>query len=423
MAMSSERAIRQNYENAKETFAQYGVSVEDAVKMFGEVPVSVHNWQGDDVRGFEGQGSVHSENVVTGNYPGAARNGDEMRADLEEAFRYSPCKHRLNLHSMYAEPPAPRERNAYGTEDYRKWIDWAKAHRYGIDFNVSYFTHPRMKNGCSLTSPDRDTREYWIKAGIASREISSAIGRELGTPCVNNLWIPDGTKDMTADRAGYRARLTESLDRIFEKRYDGRLTRDVLEGKVFGIGTECFVVGSHDFYLAYAVKNHIGITYDTGHFHPNESYFDKITAVYLFVDSMMFHISRGIRWDSDHCLIQDDGLQNVMLELKRADLLDKNVALGLDYFDATLNRVTAWVIGLRAFGKALLAALLEPTQLIRAAEYDGNPAKALALLDETKNMPVNAVWDHICLTHGVGTGTSWLDAMDRYEREVQFKRA
>lgn len=422
MYQSDMENITQGYEYAKKVYARYGVDTDEAIRKFQTIPISIHNWEGDDVKGFEDNGNVHSENVVTGGYPGASRNGAEMRQDLEQAMRFSPCRHKLNLQSFYAEPAQPKERNEYDTEDYRKWIDWAKAHGMGMDFNVSYFTSPHMKDGCSLASPDDEVRKYWIQAGRNSRKIAEDVGKELGVPCINCLWVPDGTKDMTADRLGYRARLRDSLDQIFEKEYDHRYMHDVMEGKVFSIGTECFTVGSHDFYIAYAAAHHLGITFDTGHFHPNEKYYDKITAVYPYVDYIMMHLSRGVHWDSDHCLIQDDGLKNTMLELKRADLLGKNVGLGLDYFDATINRVTEWIIGLRAVGKELLFALLEPTDLIREAEYTGNGGRALGLLDNCNNLPVNAVWDYICMKTGTGVGAEWLDEMDRYEKEVQLKR-
>lgn len=423
MYQSERDIILQNYQNARKTYAQYGVDTDLAIKEFRSIPIAIHNWSDDDVSGFEKNGNVPSENTVTGNYPGKARNGDEIRQDLEQAIRLSPCFHKLNLQSFYAEPSQPKERNTYDTEDYRTWIDWAKKHHMGIDFNVSYFTSPHMKDGCSLASPDAETRKYWIQAGIQSRRIAEDIGKELDIPCINCLWVPDGTKDMTADRAGYRARLIDSLDQIYEEPHDHRYMRDVMEGKVFSIGKECFTVGSHDFYIAYAASRHLGITFDTGHFHPNEKYYDKITAVYPFVDFIMLHLSRGVHWDSDHCLIQDDGLKNTMLEIKRAGLFGKNIEMGLDYFDATKNRVTQWIIGLRAAGKEMLFALLEPTSLIREAEYAGNGARALALLDECNNLPCNAVWDYLCMTDGKPIGMEWIDEMDQYEKDVQMKRS
>lgn len=415
--------IQSNYENAKKVYASLGIDTEKAIEKFGKVGFSIHSWADDDVTGFEVHaGSVHSENTVTGNYPGKARNGSEIRQDIEQAIRFSPCTHRLGLQTMHAEPKTKKERCDYDVEDFREWINFAKDHDMAVDFNVSYFTHPMMKDGCSLASPDKAVRDYWIKAGINGRRICEAIGKELNCTVFNNTWAPDGTKDNTVDRMGYRRRLKDSLDRIYAEKLDPRYICDCMEGKVFSIGNECFTVGSHDFYIAYATKNNKGLTIDTGHFHPTENFADKISAVYPFLDGMMFHLSRGVRWDSDHTLIQEDPLYQVFQELVRADLLDKRIALGLDFFDAQVNRVTAWIVGLRAAGKALLAALLEPTAQMMAAEYAGNLGKRMAMLDECKNLPLNAVWDYLCWKKNAGIGMSWLDDMDKYEKEVQFMR-
>lgn len=414
--------VLQNYQNAKTIYAEYGVDTDAAIQMFKTIPISVHNWQGDDVRGFEGSDGLHSENVVTGSYPGRSNNGEQMRQDLDQAFRFSPCRHKLNLHSMYAEPKAKKQRNEYDTEDFRPWIDWAKARGYGIDYNVSYFTHAMMKDGCSLATPDEEVRQYWIKAGVNGRKIASDIGAELKQLCINNTWVPDGSKDLPADRGAYRRRLEDSLDQIMAQPYDKKNMIDVLEGKVFGIGTESFVAGSHDFYIGYAAKHGIGVTMDTGHYHPSESVADKITAVAPFVDSIMLHLTRGVRWDSDHCLIQDDGLRAVLQEIKRQGWFNGKVNLGLDYFDATINRVSAWIIGLRAVGKALLETLLEPTDLLLEAESRANNTLRLALMDEFNNLPYNAVWDYLCLETGAGVGRGWMEEMESYERDVQLKR-
>jgi L-rhamnose isomerase len=420
----SEDEILQNYENAKKVYAGIGIDTDQAIADFSRVGISIHSWAGDDVTGFEKHDNVHSENTVTGNYPGRARNGDELRQDIEQAMRFSPCRHRLGLQSMHAEPVVPgTERRDYGVEDFRKWIDFAKAHGMAVDFNVSYFTHPMMKDGCSLASPDDEVRKYWVTAGINGRRICEAIGRELGCTVFNNTWTPDGVKDNTADRMGYRVRLRDSLDQIFAEKLDERYLCDCLEGKVFSIANECFTAGSHDFYIAYAAQNHVGLTIDTGHFHPTENYADKISAVYPFVNGMMFHLSRGVRWDSDHTLTQEDPfILQVFQELKRADLLDKKVGIGLDFFDAQINRVTAWIVGLRAAGKSLLTALLEPTAQMQQAEYAGNLGRRMAMLDECRNLPVNAVWDYLCWKKNAGVGMAWLDEMDRYEHEVQFRR-
>lgn len=422
MYTPTEKEILQSYDQARRVFAAYGVDTDKALAEFEKVGISIHSWAGDDVTGFEKFENVHSENTVTGNYPGAARNGEELRQDLDQAMKFSPCTHRLGLQSMYAEPTEPKERRDYDVEDFRHWIDFAKARGMGVDFNVSYFTHPMMKDGCSLASPDDEVRAYWVQAGINGRRICEAIGKELGCTVFNNTWTPDGTKDNTVDRMGYRARLKDSLDQIYAEKLDPRYIRDCMEGKVFSIANECFTAGSHDFYIAYAAKNNVGLTIDTGHFHPTENYADKISAVYPFVNGIMFHLSRGVRWDSDHTLIQDDGLYQVFQEIKRADLIGKNICVGLDFFDAQVNRVTAWICGLRAAGKALLSALLEPTELLMEAEAAGNLGKRMALLDECKNMPINAVWDYLCWKKGVCVGAGWLEEMDKYEKDVQFRR-
>jgi len=414
-------SVLKSYEAAKKVFSAFGMNTEQAVEAFKDIPISLHNWQGDDVKGFEELGNVESQNVVTGNYPGASRNGDEMRQDIEKAFSFSPCRHRVNLHSMYAEPEKPTPRNEVSPEDFRKWINWAKENGYGLDFNASFFTHPMMVDGFSLASRRKDVRDYWIKAGKGAREISAVMGSELGTPCINNIWVPDGLKDIPANRLLYRENLKDSLDQILEIKYPHEHMYDVLEGKLFGIGVESFTVGSHEFYLAYAAKNGVGVCMDTGHYHPTESVADKLSSATLLVNDILLHVSRGIRWDSDHVLIQSDELTMLMQELKRGNLFGK-IAIGLDYFDATINRVAAWTIGLRAAGKAILTALLEPTHLIEDAEAAGDYTARLALSEEFKNLPVNAVWDYVCLNQNVPLGTEWLDELKRYELEVQSKR-
>lgn len=411
--------IQRSYEIAKKKFQAFGVNTDQAIEDFSKISVSLHCWQGDDVKGFEKSAGSVSQNIVTGNYPGAARNATELRKDIEKAFEFSPLSHRVNLHSIYAENDGYKPRSEVDYSDFEKWVEWAKSKGYGLDFNASFFTHEMINNGFSLASLDRKTRDYWIKVGKGAREISNQIGKELKSPCVNNIWIPDGLKDIPASRLAYRQYLQESLDEIMEIKYDKNNTYDVLEGKLFGIGTESFVVGSHEFYLGYAVKNGCGICMDTGHYHPTESVSDKVSAVILFVEHLMLHISRGIRWDSDHVVIQSDELTNLMLELKRGDLFGK-VALGLDFFDASINRVAAWIIGLRALGKAILTALLEPTHIIVDAEKKGDFTARLAMMEEFKNLPVNAVWDKICLDKNIEQ--DWLSSLKKYEAEVQFNR-
>ena len=414
--------IQKAYELAKETFAAYGVDTEEALTRFADIPISLHCWQGDDVKGFEDLGDVVSQNTVVGNYPGAARNADELRSDIEEAFSFSPCKHRVNLHSCYAEPTGPRGRDSYVYEDFARWVAWAKEHGYGVDFNASFFTHPMMRGGFSLASKDKEVRDFWVRAGIGAREISEQIGRELGTPCVNNIWIPDGFKDLPANRFEYRKYLTDSLDRIFDKKLDHDCVVDVLEGKLFSIGYECFTVGSHEYYLAYAATHGVGVCLDTGHYHPTESVVDKLSSITPFIRDVLLHVSRGVRWDSDHVLIQGDELENLMHEMQRGGLYNK-VGIGLDYFDATINRVAAWGIGLRAAGKAILTSLLEPTALIQEAERREDFTSRLALLDECRNLPVNAVWDMLCLRRGVAVGARWLEELKAYEAKCLEARA
>ena len=415
-------SVKLNYEKARELYKTYGVDTDQVIEKLFQIPVSLHCWNGDDIKGFEELGPVNSENVVTGSYPYPARNGEELRKDIEEAFSLSPLKHRVNIHSMYAERKNPR--NDLTIEDFRKWVDWAKKRSYAIDFNASFFTHPMMNEGMSVASLDKKTRDYWIKVGKDSRKISAAIGKELGQKCYNNFWFPDGLKDKPASRLTYRTLLKDSLDQIFKEKYteeESMYAADVLEGKLFGIGSEAFVVGSHDFYLSYAIKNGVGVTMDTGHYHPTESVADKISAVRPFIKDLMLHVSRGIRWDSDHVVIQDDHLLDLMQEVKRGNYFD-SVVIGLDFFDATINRVAAWAIGLRATAKAILTALLEPTHLIEQAEKENDFTKRLFLLEEFKNLPINDVWEYALLQKHIAIGQDAIKQIKEYERDVLSKR-
>lgn len=415
-------SIKKAYEQAKAVYARHGVDTDLVLQQFSAIPVSLHCWAGDDIKGFEGLGNMESQNVVTGSYPYAARTGDELRQDIDFAFGLSPLKHKVNLHSMYAERQHPR--NDLNIEDFRRWIDWAKANGYGLDYNTSYFTHPMMNNGFSLASDDPKTRAYWIKAGLDSRKISVAIGRELGQKCYNNIWIPDGFKDLPANRLKYRRLLTDSLNQIFAVPYTAEeqaFACDVLEGKLFGIGTESYVVGSHDFYLGYAIQHGVGVCMDMGHYHPDESVADKLSAVRPFIRDLMLHVSRGLHWDSDHVVIQDDRLQAVMTELKRGDYYG-SVAIGLDYFDASINRVTGWAIGLRACAKAILTSLLEPTGLMNQAEEARNFSRRLFLTEESKNLPVNAVWEYLLASANVPIGINAVEQVETYEKTVLSKR-
>lgn len=415
----NEKNVIKNYELAAERYAAFGVNVDAAIKKFSDVKISLHCWQGDDIRGFE-EKTTKSENVVTGNYPYAARNAAELRADIEKVYSLSPSSHKLNLHSVYAENTRT-DRDGYDIADFAGWIDWAKKTGVGLDYNPSFFAHPMMDNGMSLASPKKDVRDFWIRHGQASREIAYGLGKALGETCVCNLWIPDGLKDDPADRLYYRRLLTDSLDKVFEKKYDKKYIVDTLEGKLFGIGTECFVVGSYDYYLAYAIKNNVGICLDSGHFHPTENIADKFSALADFTDDILLHISRGVRWDSDHVVTYGDMLTSIMTEAKRADMLGR-LHIGLDYFDASINRIFAWAIGLRNADRALLTALLEPTELIKKAERDGDFGLRLALSEEAKALPSSAVWDYLCLSRGIPVGEDWINEVKAYEKNVLEKR-
>lgn len=415
----NEKNVIKNYELAAERYAAFGVNVDAAIKKFSDVKISLHCWQGDDIRGFEKK-TTKSENVVTGNYPYAARNAAELRADIEKVYSLSPSSHKLNLHSVYAENTRT-DRDGYDIADFAGWIDWAKKTGVGLDYNPSFFAHPMMDNGMSLASPKKDVRDFWIRHGQASREIAYGLGKALGETCVCNLWIPDGLKDDPADRLYYRRLLTDSLDKVFEKKYDKKYLVDTLEGKLFGIGTECFVVGSYDYYLAYAIKNNVGICLDSGHFHPTENIADKFSALADFTDDILLHISRGVRWDSDHVVTYGDMLTSIMTEAKRADMLGR-LHIGLDYFDASINRIFAWAIGLRNADRALLTALLEPTELIKKAERDGDFGLRLALSEEAKALPSSAVWDYLCLSRGIPVGEDWINEVKAYEKNVLEKR-
>lgn len=417
--MNKEGTILNNYRNAQEAFAEYGVDCQKAIEKFSKVKMSVHCWQGDDVKGLEQTGDVASQNVVTGNYIGAARSGDEIRADLDAAISLSPFKHKINLHSCYSEGNSPRNRQQF--KDFSRWVEWAKQRGYGIDFNATFFTHEMMDGNLSLTSTKQQVRDFWIEAGQNGREIAYQIGKELGETCVNNIWIPDGMKDVPADRFYFRNLLTDSLDKILEKKYDKKYLVDVLEGKLFSIGVESFTAGSNDFYLAYAIKNNVGLCMDTGHFHLTESVADKLSAISPFLDDILLHISRGVRWDSDHVVVQTDELLALFEEITRGDLYNK-VHLGLDYFDASINRVAAWAIGLRAAAKAALTALLQPYGKLKEAELSGDYTKRLFITDDMKNLPYNAVWEYLLLEKEMPIGDKALQEIKRYEKDVLSKR-
>jgi L-rhamnose isomerase len=417
-----DKALVEQYGKAKEVFAKYGVDTDKVLKEFDTIPVSLQCWADDDVKGFEKHQGVASENLVTGGYPYQARNGDELRMDIDEATKFSPLHHKVNLHSMYGE--FGHERNDLTVEDFRKWIDWAKKRGYGLDFNTSFFTHPMMKDGMSVACLDKKTRDYWIKCGIDSRRISVAIGKELGERCNNDFWFPDGLKDITVNKKLYRELLEDSLNQMFAVPYtkeESKYAADYLEGKWFGIGTESFVVGSHEFYLGYASKHNLGVCLDMGHFRPSEDVSDKVSAIYPFVNGVMLHVSRGIHWDSDHCVIENDELLNMMKELKRDNYLH-SVPIALDYFDATINRVYEWVIGLRATAKAILLALLEPTEILQKEEKEGDFSSRLLNIEEFNNLPYNDVWEYLLAKKGIVSGIEMNKELKLYEKNVQSLR-
>ena len=421
--MSAEANIQKAYAMACEQFAALGVDVDAALDRLSRIAVSLHCWQGDDVGGFEAPEAGLSGGIqATGNYPGKARNADELRADLDMALGLIPGRHRLNLHAIYAETAGKHvERNALGPEHFSRWIDWARSAGMGMDFNPTYFSHPLADSGFTLSAADPGVRQYWIEHGQACRRIGAAMGQALGSPCVTNVWIPDGYKDTPFDRVGPRERLKAALDAVFAEKMDRAHLLDAVESKLFGIGSESYVTGSHEFYMGYAVANNVLLCLDAGHFHPTETIADKISSTLLFVEEILLHVSRGVRWDSDHVVILNDDLRAIAQELVRGDCLSR-VHIGLDFFDASINRIAAWVIGTRNMIKALLAALLEPARLLAEAEAAGDFTTRLALMEEARTLPLGAVWDYYCLSRNVPVGRSWLDAVKAYEAETLSKR-
>jgi L-rhamnose isomerase len=408
----SERA----FQRANEQFAEWGVDVDAALTRLGSISISLHCWQGDDVAGFENSGQqIGGGLAVTGNYPGRARTADELRSDLNKALDLLPGSHRLNLHASYAETAGRKiERNALEPAHFQNWIDWATERKVGLDFNPTFFAHP-LATDATLSHPDPNIRSFWIDHAIACRRISAAFGRSLGTPCITNIWIPDGSKDTPIDRRSPRELLAQSLDTIFAEPISPTLQRDAVEGKLFGLGSESYVVGSHEFYYGYALTRKKLLCLDTGHYHPTELVSDKLSAVLSHLDEVLLHVSRGVRWDSDHVVLLSDELIAIAQELVRNDYLNR-VHIGLDFFDASINRVAAWVIGTRAMLKALLIALLEPTDLLLRLETHRDNTSRLALLEEIKTLPIGAVWDHYCETHGAQSGQAWLADLKAYER-------
>lgn len=421
--MTDLKKTEQAYQLAHERYAELGVDTDKVMDRLGKIPISLHCWQGDDVGGFENTGSgLDGGLAVTGNYPGKARTPDELRTDLEKTLSLIPGKHRLNLHAIYLDAMARVPRNELEPEHFATWVQWAKANGLGMDFNGTYFSHPKADSGFTLSSADDGIRQFWIEHGICCRKIGAAMGKELGTPCVTNVWIPDGSKDIPIDRLAPRQRLADSLDRIFAEKIDPAVHLDAVESKLFGIGAESYTVGSHEFYMGYTTSRQVLLCLDAGHFHPTEVISDKISSVLMFVPQLLLHVSRPVRWDSDHVVILDDELRAIAQELVRSGKLDK-VHIGLDFFDASINRIAAWVIGTRCMIKAMLIALLEPTDRLRQAEADGDFTSRLAMLEELKTLPYGAVWDYYCAKSDVPVGPAWLADAKAYEKNVLAKRA
>jgi len=415
--------MKESFELAKKQYEKWGIQVDNVIETLKSVPISIHCWQGDDIGGFEVNKSELSGGIdVTGNYPGKARTPEELRNDLEKALSLIPGKHRVNLHAIYAETNGEAvERDQLEPKHFENWVNWAKEHGLGLDFNPTLFSHEKAADGLTLSHPDPEIREYWINHCIASRKIGEYFGKELGTPALTNIWIPDGYKDVPSDRLTPRVRLKESLDRIFAEDINEKYNVDAVESKLFGIGSESYVVGSHEFYLGYALKNNKLCLLDTGHYHPTEVVSNKISAMLLYSDKLALHVSRPVRWDSDHVVAFDDELKEIALEIVRNNALDK-VMIGLDFFDASINRVAAWTIGTRNMIKALLYALLMPNDHLKKLQDEGNFTERLALIEEFKSYPFGAIWDYYCEQMGVPVQESWLEHVKKYEEEVLAKR-
>ena len=416
--------IEKAFEMAVERYAEIGVDVNKALEKLQKISISLHCWQSDDVVGFEKfEESVSGGGIqATGNYPGKANTIPQMRQDLEKVYSLIPGKHRFNIHAFYGDFKGKTvDRDQIEPAHFQSWVDWAKSQGLKLDFNCTCFAHPKANDGFTLSHPDAGIRNFWIEHVNRSRKVSEFFGKELGSKAIHNIWIPDGSKDITVNRYAYRKNLKESLDKIFEMKTDDKLMRDAIECKLFGIGSESYVVGSHEFYMGYGMKNNKMITLDMGHFHPTESVSDKISSLLLFSDELMFHVSRGVRWDSDHVVILNDDLSSFAQEIVRMDGLSK-VNIGLDFFDASINRIGAYVVGTRATQKAFLTALLEPLPKLREYESKGQNFERLALLEEAKALPWGAVWDYFCVKNNVIPGEAYIAEIQKYEKEVTLKR-
>lgn len=414
--------IKREYEIAKAKYAKIGVDTDAVLKRIDENKISLHCWQGDDIAGFVSNASLSGGIQVTGNYKGKARNLKELQADLEKVLSLLPGKFKLNLHAIYPSRSLDgRDIDQLQPDDFKGWVDWAKKNYVGLDFNPTCFSHPMFKDNFTLASPDKEVRDFWIRHCKACVRIGDYFGRELNEKCVTNIWIPDGMKDNPYSHLEARKRLEDSLNQILEEPYDKKNELIAVESKFFGIGAESYTVGSHEFYLGYAIRHGIAYNLDSGHYHPNEFISDKISSVLMNVDELLLHVSRPINWDSDHVVIFDDELNRIMQALVRDDLLEKT-HIGLDFFDATINRIAAWVIGVRASQKALLKAMLEPKDMLLLIENNLDYTTRLALTEELKSYPFGAVYDYYCELNNVPTGDEWLNSVKQYEIDVLNKR-
>lgn len=415
--------LKERYDLAKAEYEKWGINVDEVLRKLNEVKISIHCWQGDDVTGFEVNEQELSGGIAaTGNYPGKATTPEELRADLDKALSLIPGTHKINLHAIYAETNGEVvERDQLKPEHFENWVNWAKERGLGLDFNPTIFSHPKASDGLTLSHPDKEIRDFWIRHAIACRKIGEYFGKELGQTCLTNIWIPDGYKDIPSDRLGPRRRLKESLDEILKVEIDKNYNLDCVESKVFGIGAESYTVGSNEFYLNYAAKNNIMSLLDTGHYHPTEVVSDKLSAMYLFSDKVALHVSRPVRWDSDHVVILDDELKEIAKEIVRNDALDRTI-IGLDFFDASINRIAAWVIGTRNMIKALLSAMLMPHDKLRKLQDEGNFTERLALMEELKTYPLGDIWNYYCELNNVPVKEEWIKEVKEYEKEVLAKR-
>lgn len=421
--MKKEQVLKA-YADAKEQYAALGVNTDDSIKKLDQIKISLHCWQSDDVGGFEtpdaelGGGGI----MVTGNYPGKARTIDHLRQDIEKVMSLLPGQQRLNLHAIYGDFKGEKvDRDKIEVKHFQSWIDWAKENKIGLDFNPTCFSHPYANDGFTLSSKNEKHRKFWVEHVKRSRKIATEMGRQLGTPSINNIWIPDGSKDTPVDRNKHRELLKKSLDEIFAEVYPVEYLKDSVECKLFGIGSESMVVGSHEFYLGYAIKNNKLITLDNGHFHPTEQVGDKISSVLLYVDELLLHISRGVRWDSDHVVIFNDEMQFIAQEIVRANALNR-VNVALDYFDASINRIGAYIIGTRAAQLSFLFALLEPTVKLKSYEESGNNFERLAWLEVLKTKPFSAVYNYYCLINNVPVSEDYIAEIQQYEKDILSKR-